>query len=136
MKTPVSIVAVPHNSSGNVNFCKKGLGPMTLDYADITDYAVRSLTDIFTRNKVEVTEGVEKSLIVSIDQASCIQEFNGLKYVVDINVAAGDQPPKQFSGFQRLWSARAMSFTVTAATLNAVLEMFKDDAIMNYLEGD
>ena len=107
---------------------------MTLDYADLTDYAVQSLTDIFTRNEVEVTEGAEKSLTISIDHASCVQELNAMKYVVDLNVIAGDQPPKQFSGYQRLWSARAMSFTVTAATLNAVLEMFKDDAIMNYLE--
>jgi hypothetical protein len=79
---------------------------------------------------------MKKKLTLSIDKASCIQEFNAMKYVVDINVAAGDQPPQQFSGYQRLWSGRALSFTVTAATLNAVLEAFKDDAIRRYLESD
>jgi len=34
MKKPVAIVAVPHNLTGEVNFCKKGLGPITLVYAD------------------------------------------------------------------------------------------------------
>ena len=134
MKTPVTIVAVPHNSTGKVNFCKKGLGPMTLVYADLTDYAVQSMTDIFTRNNVQVLEEAEKSLTITIVEASCLQEFNAMKYVVDINVVAGDQPAKQFSGYQRLWSGHALSFTVTAAALNAVLEMFKDEEIKHYLE--
>lgn len=134
MKTPVTIIAVPNNSVGEVNFCKKGLGPITLVYADLTDYAVRSLTDIFNRNHVQVADGAGKKLTISIVQASCEQEFNAMKYIVDIQVTAGDLPPKQFSGFQRLWSARALSFTVTAATLNAVLEMFKDQEIKAYLQ--
>ena len=134
MKTPVAIVVVPHNSTEEVNFCKKGLGPMTLVYADLTDYAAQSLTDIFNRNHVQVVDGAEKKLTISIVNASCEQEFNGMKYIVDIRVTAGDLPPKLFSGFQRLWSARALSFTVTAATLNAVLEMFKDEEVKAYLQ--
>ena len=134
MKTPVAVVSVPHSLTGKVNFCKKGLGPMTLVYAELTDYAVRSMVDIFTRNNVKIDSGAVKKLTVSIVEASCIQEFNAMKYVVDISVAAGDQSPKQFSGFQRLWSGRALSFTVTAAVLNAVLEMFKDEEIRHYLE--
>ncbi|MBC2710786.1 MAG: hypothetical protein HGJ94_07235 [Desulfosarcina sp.] len=134
MKTPVAIVALPHNLTGKVNFCKKGLGPMTLVYADLTDYAVQSMVDIFTRNNVQIMSGAEKALTISIIESSCIQEFNAMKYVVDINVAAGDKPAKQFSGYQRLWSGRALSFTVTAAVLNAVLEMFKDEEIRHYLE--
>lgn len=107
---------------------------MTLVYADLTDYAVQSMVDIFTRNNVQIMSGAEKALTISIIESSCIQEFNAMKYVVDINVAAGDKPAKQFSGYQRLWSGRALSFTVTAAVLNAVLEMFKDEEIRHYLE--
>lgn len=134
MKTPVELVAVSHNLTGKVNFCKKGMGPITLVYADLTAYAVQSMVDIFTRNNVKIMKGAEKVLTISIVEASCFQEFNAMKYVVDINVVAGDKPAKQFSGYQRLWSGRALSFTVTAAVLNAVLEMFKDEEIMHYLE--
>ena len=134
METPISVVSVPHDLTGEVNFCKKGLGPITVVYSDLTDYAVQSIVDIFTRNNVQIRDGAEKVLIISIVEASCIQEFNAMKYVVDINVAAGDKPAKQFSGYQRLWSGRALSFTVTAATLNAVLEIFKDEEIRHYLE--
>lgn len=134
MNVPVAITAVPHPSTGKVNFCSTWLGPNTLDYADLTDYAVQSMTDIFTRNSIEVINTAEKKLSVSIAQASCIQEAAAMKYVVDIKVRAGDLPTKQFSGYQRLWSGRALGFTVTAATLNAVLEMFKDEEIRRYLE--
>jgi hypothetical protein len=34
MKKPVAIVAVPHNLTGKVNFCKKVLGPITVVYSD------------------------------------------------------------------------------------------------------
>ena len=134
MNSPVSIVALPHESNEQVNFCKKGLGPMTLVYNDVTDYAVQSMVDILSRNNVRVVNDAPKSLTVSVIQASCDQELAAMNYIVDISVAAGDKPPKQFSGNQRLWSAHALSFTVTAATLNAVLEMFKDKEIREYLE--
>lgn len=135
LRTPVEITALPHDSTGKVNFCKKGLGPMTVVYADLTDYMVQSMTDIFTRNNVQVITGAEKKLTVSIVDVSCVQEINGMKYIANIEVTAGDKPAKRFSGFQRLWSAHALSFTVTAAVLNAVLEMFKDKEIGHYLEG-
>lgn len=136
IKTPVGIHAVPHESTGKINFCKKGMGPMTVVYSDLTHYAVQSAEDILTRNNVPVMKNAQKKLTISIVNASCIQEFNGLKYVVDIKVATGDQPASSFSGYQRLWSAHALSFTVTAATLNAILEMFKDEGVKHYLENN
>ena len=134
MGTPVSVTTIPHPQTEKVNFCKAGLGPMTLLYADLTEYARRSIIDIFNRNDIQIKDQATKQVTVAIIEAACVQEFNGINYSVEIEVRAGDLPAKQFSGYQRLWSAHALSFTVTAATLNAVLEMFKDEEIKNYLE--
>lgn len=134
MRKPVSIDTLPHPSTGKVNFCDKGLGPITAVYAELTDYAYDSMVDILTRNDIPIETSAAKRLTLSIVEVSCVPEISAMKYVVVIKVLTGDSITKQFSGHQRLWSGRALSFTVTAATLNAVLEMFKDEEIKRYLE--
>jgi hypothetical protein len=135
MATPVSIVSKPHPSTAKVQFCKPAVGACTVLYADVTQYAAQSMIDIFARNNVAVSAEASKSLVFTIAEASCDQEMNGIKFNVTLNVSAGQGSPKAYTGYQRSWSAHGNDFSVSAATLNAVLEMFKDEEVRRYLEG-
>jgi hypothetical protein len=132
---PVNLVVKPHPTTGIVKFCDPLMGASTLEYADLTAYAVQSLTDILERNQIIVEAGAPKALTVGVVEATCDEEASGLKFNVTVSAAAGEKPARTFSGFQRSWSAHGNNFAVTAATLNAVLEMFKDPDILAYLEG-
>lgn len=134
MSTPVAIVIEPSQHPGNIEFCRAGPTTVSADYDALTEYASQSMTDIFNRNNVPVLDVADKKLTVSIEEATCEQEVNGIKFYATINVTAGDALTKQFSGFQRLWSMHAIHFSVTAAVLNAVLEMYKDQDFRLYLE--
>jgi hypothetical protein len=134
MDTPVDLVIDPHPTTGIVKFCDPTLGAATLEYADLTAYMTQSLTDIFARNQIAVAAGAPKRLRVGIVEASCDEEPTQIRFDVKLSVAAGDRPARTFTGFQRTWSAHGFNFSVTAATLNAVLEMFKDPDIRAYLE--
>jgi hypothetical protein len=133
--TPVNLVVKPHPTTGVVKFCDPLMGAATLEYADLTAYAVQSLNDIFHRNQMAVEAGAPKSLTVGVLEATCDEEASGLKFNVTVSAAAGEKPARSFTGFQRSWSAHGNNFAVTAATLNAVLEIFKDPDICAYLEG-
>jgi hypothetical protein len=132
--SPVAVEAVQHQVTGKDNFCRKGLGPITVYYSELTDYAEQSVTDILVRNNVQITPDADKKLVIHIAQVRCEQEAFTMNYLVDIDVTAGNIPKKVFTGNQRLWSMHALDFTMTAATLNAVLEIFKDKDIKSYLE--
>jgi hypothetical protein len=133
-EAPVQLVAKPHPTTGVVKFCDPLMGASTLEYADLTAYAVQSLTDILQRNQVAVVADTPKTLTVGVVAATCDEEASGLKFNVTLSAAAGEMPARSFTGFQRSWSAHGNNFAVTAATLNAVLEMFKDPEIRAYLE--
>jgi len=135
MTSPVSIVVKAHDLTGEVEFCNALMAKCWVNYSDLADYAVQSMVDIFNRNHVRVMDGAEKKLTVSIARASCDEEVNGIKFNMDIDVTAGEEPTRTFSGYQRSWSAHGFNFSVTAAVLNAVIEMFEDKEIKHYLEG-
>lgn len=134
ISTPVALDAVQPKITGKDNFCRKGLGPITVEYKDLTDYAKKSASDILVRNNVQIVPAADKHLTLHIAQARCEQEAFTMNFVVDVDVTAGDMPKKTFSGNQRLWSMHGLDFTMTSATLNAVLEMFNDEEIKSYLE--
>ena len=98
---PVALEAVQHKITGKDNFCRKGLGPITVEYADLTDYAKKSAADILTRNHVQIAPAADKQLSLYIAQARCEQEAFTMNFVVDVDVTAGDMPKKTFSGNQR-----------------------------------
>jgi hypothetical protein len=74
-------------------------------------------------------------LTVGIVEATCDEEATQINFNVTLSAAAGDRPARTFTGFQRFGSPHGFNFSVTATTLNAVLEMIEDPAIREYLEG-
>ena len=103
MSQPVAVVARCRRPQGAVEFCKAGPSTFDTDFVPFTDYAVASLTDIFTRNGILVTADATKRLTVSVSGATCEQEASGIKFTAYLDVSAGNGLERRFSGFQRIW---------------------------------
>jgi hypothetical protein len=105
--------------------------PVRLD--DLTDAAAASLKDILKRKNIAVSEAGDRRLEVSVVQADTHDVGFGHNLVVGMQVRAGSQAVRKFTGvnyFPRL----NVEENASQAMNNALLQMLKDENIVRYLE--
>jgi len=132
-QSPVTVIGKPPKTSGMIKFCKAGPNTFYASYDEFTHYAVKSTEDILARNDIQVLDSAEKQLIVSISEATCKDTMGGVKFEMTLNCSMGQNSSRQFSGYQHMGSMHGINFALTAATLNAVLEMFNDEEVRHYI---
>ena len=131
---PVALSQRTSNPSGVVRLCSAGGRNYTTDYGQLTAFAAHSLKDILSRKGVRVADSADKQLVVSIPQATCYTQGFAVYFDVTVEVAAGSDLIKRFTGTERTHDVRRRHLAVSGATLKAVLEIFKDEEILRYLE--
>jgi hypothetical protein len=131
---PVAVSEHPAKPSGVVELCHAGGRNYTADYGEFTAFAARSVKDILTRKGIRVAHSADKHLVVSIPQAACYTQGFAVYFDVTVAVETGSGLKKQFIGTERTHDIRRRHLAVSGATLKAVLEMFKDKEILQYLE--
>lgn len=130
---PVAVIDESQKPPGDTQFCDAFGRTYTTNYNEFSAYAVQSIKNLLTRNDIKVIDSADKQLIISDLDASCGTE-GLLDFNMTITVATGDGLKKQFKGNQRFFHLYERHFSLSAATLNAALEMFKDEEILKYLK--
>ncbi len=129
----VAVIDQSQKPLGETEFCDAFGRAYSTQYNDFSAYAMHSIADLLTRNNIHVDATAEKKLIISDLKAAC--ETDGLlKFSMALTVTTGNGLKKSFRGHQRFFHLYERDFALSAATLNAALEMFKDDDILDYLK--
>ena len=131
---PVDVNGAPPQNSGMVEFCKAGPNTFSTDFDQFTSYAVASAADILNRNHIDTYDGAEKKIVLSVVEATCEQEAADINFIAQIDVTCGDQLSKRFTGNQRIWTIHGIDFALSAAVLNATLNAFADEDLINCLK--
>jgi hypothetical protein len=105
---------------------------------ELTDTAVACAEDVLRRKNIHVKADAKKVLRISISGAHCVMErpsfWNAVfQYTVTLTVSFDDDVIKEFAGSHGTGSATAANSTISDAINFAVLKMFKDQEIINYL---
>ena len=131
---PVAVVMQVQNPSGSIELCNAAGRTYFSDYEKISKYALNTTKDILKRNSIEVSDAAGKKLTIKSLDGTCRPSDLLLSFVMDITVETGNGLTKTYSGYQRMFHLYERDFALSAATLNAVLDMFADDEIQRYLK--
>jgi len=135
---PVSVVAEHNNVPSPVRMCTMESGDYRTKMDELTDAAVASAEDVLRRKNVPVKGDSKKVLRLSISEARCVMErpsfWNPVfQYTVTLTVSFDDDVIKEFTGSHGSGSAMAANSVISVAINLAVLKMFKDQEIIDYL---
>jgi hypothetical protein len=129
----VAVVAVKTLDSTSVEFCtgrgRRYMGKLD----DMTDAAVKNLKEIFKRKNIALAEQADKKLSITVIGASCTRAAYSMSFHADIRVQAGDNISREFAG-ANFGSFLNEDANFSQAINEALLQMFKSEAIMNYLK--
>ena len=131
---PVTVVMKAQNPSGSVELCKAGGRTYFSDYKRISEFALSSAKDILGKNGIEVNDSAEKQLTITALEGKCNVSGLLLNFIMDMTVETGNGITKEYSGCQKMMHLPERDFALSAATLNAVLDMFADLEIQRYLK--
>ena len=135
---PVSVVAEHNNVPSPVRMCTVESGVYLTKMDELTDAAVASAEDVLKRKNIQVNADAKRILYISISEAHCVIERLSFsqrvfKFTVKLTVSFDDDIIKEFLGSHGTGSATAANSSISDAINFAVLTMFKDQEIMNYL---
>lgn len=135
---PVSVVAEHNNVPTPVRMCTMESGVYLTKMDELTDSAVASAVDVLKRKNIHVKGDAKKVLRISISEAHCVMErpsfWNAVfQFTVTLTVSFDDDVIKEFTGSHGTGSATAANSVISDAINFAVLKMFKDQEIINYL---
>jgi hypothetical protein len=130
---PVRVAEQTEKPTGVDELCKAGGRNYTMDYSEFTTFAAHSIKDVLTRKGIRIADSAPKQLVVSIPRGTCHTQGFAVYFDVILAVAAGNGLEKQFTGTVRTHDVRRRHLAVSGAVLEAVLEMLKDEEILQYL---
>lgn len=131
---PVAVMMKAKEKSGMNEICKAGGRTYLSDNQMISEYAISTAKDMLTRNGVAVSDSADKQLIITSLDGGCDMSGMLLRFKMDMTVNTGDGVTDKFSGDQKMMHVYERDFALSAATLNAVLEMLSDEKIQQYLK--
>ena len=135
---PVSVVAEHNNVPLPVRMCIIESGVYQTKMDELTDAAVASAINVLRRKNIHVKGDAKKVLRISISEAHCVMErpsfWNAVfQFTVTLTVSFDDDVIREFAGSHGTESATAANSAISDAINFAVLKMFKDQEIINYL---
>jgi hypothetical protein len=133
-QSPIAIIGQFSGEPGYIEFCKAGGDTFLTDYNEFTVYAVNSAKDILMRNSIQIDDQAQKQIVIEISNATCKLEFADIKFDMTLKATTGNGLNKEFTGYQRILSLHGVDFALSAAILNAVIEMFNDAEIRQFIE--
>ena len=130
----VDLVGKKQSTNGLIRVCSAGAHKYYANVDDLTLGAIAAARDILTRNSVTIDPKGEKKLSIAAQDAVCDIGWWSIGYYATIRVTAGQDIVKTFKGEQNIGHVFGTSWAVEQALNNAVIEMFKDPDILNYLK--
>jgi hypothetical protein len=134
MSQPVSIVAVLNPSVPKTElFYRTGGHHFLCTLDDLTGTAVQNLEDMLKRKKIILDANAGKKLKIAVIAAKIDSGNNLCGYIVTIRVMAGDNLSYDFTGINKGtdWNREK---NLSQAINEALLQLFKNEAIMGYLK--
>ena len=130
----VDLVAKKQSTNGLIRVCSAGAHKYYANVDDLTQGAIAAARDILSRNGVSIDPKGAKKLSIAAQDAVCDIGWWSIGYYATIRVTAGQDIVKTFKGEQNIGHVFGTSWAVEQALNNAVIEMFKDPDILNYLK--
>jgi len=136
LSSDVAVVGVFQDAPTEVQFMADAMNmhKWYTDDNELVSIAVMVTKDILMQNKVAVNENAPKVLKISF--ANSEQDMG--MWSVGINfrfqVQAGDEITKEFQGSQNVVSGYQAHWAVEAAVSDAMIKVFQDPDILNYLK--
>lgn len=135
VKTPIRIKAHLTNEPP-VTICAPFIHSYNVRMDDLTEDAMATLVDTFTRKNVPMDSSSQKQIEISIIGAECDLEAFTFNYKVKLRALLGDTTSKEFTGSQRTANHYTTNSTISDAITYAVIEMLKDGDVLTYLQGN
>ena len=135
VKTPIRIKAHLTNEQP-VTICAPFIHSYKVTMDALTEDALATLADTFTRKNVPMESSARKQIEISIIGAECDLEAFTFNYKVKLRALLGNSTSKEFTGSQRTANHYTTNSTISDATTYAVIEMLKDSDVLTYLQGN
>ena len=130
----IAVEPLPGMQSKEFELCSAGPHSYTVTSAALTKTAISVTREVLRHNGIEVNPDSVKKLRIRAVDSRCSLEKMVYRHVTTINVHAGDSIVKNFSGSRSVGHVFSTSFAVEMTINQAVLEMFKDRQILDYLQ--
>jgi hypothetical protein len=129
----VRIIGEPPDYPEKIILCSVSNYSVSTNLPNLTSAAVAVAENVCEQNEVETAGTSSKTLKLSITHAYCEETTTHAKICTRLAVQAGDSINKEFVAYQRLWSLHRSNWALEAAISRAVIQMFEDREISEYL---
>jgi hypothetical protein len=131
---PVALKALGDGNDESVTICTSRGYRYNASMSDLTRTALAVAIEVMLRNHVVVAANADRQLSLVVVTVGCELGFWTMDYTARIRVRAGQPTEREFIGRESARSLRGTKWAVEHAIVNAVLSMFSDPSILEYLQ--
>jgi hypothetical protein len=137
IKHPIAVIAVRNHDAEATISCKTAIKEYFVRLDDLNTTAVDSLYDILRRKNINVDTNADRKLYISIVDIFCpkieVSRVKAIDFRVTLRVRTGSNISRDFIGHNTAGSVRTHQ-NFAKAINSALLEIFRDNVIMDYLK--
>lgn len=130
----VAVEPFANRQTKQFDLCGAGSHSYRVTSDDLTNTAVEVTREVLRSNDVKIDNNSNKKIRISAIDSNCRLEKMAYRYETTLRILAGDSIKKDFSGYRSVGHVFSTSFAVEMTINQAVLEMFKDRQIIDYLQ--
>jgi len=130
----IAIEPVANQQTKLFDLCSAGAHSYRVTSDDLTNAAVEVAREVLRSNDVKIDNNSNKKIWLSAIDSNCRLEKMAYRYEITLRILAGDSIKKDISGYRNVGHVFSTSFAIEMSINQAVLKMFKDRQIIDYLQ--
>ena len=130
----IAIEPLANQPTKRFDLCSAGAQSYRVTSDDLTNAAVEVAREVLRSNDVKIVNNSNKKIWLSAINSNCRLEKRAYRHEITLRILAGDSIKKDFSGYRSVGHVFSTRFAIEMAINQAVLEMFGDRQIIDYLQ--